>query len=594
LRVSKITRKKLGRGTKLVIDDVYPPLTQAAGDINSISINKDQLKASWAPFRINLSVPYIASDLQAAGFHVPFVLPPLQDWMQFDTVSKAYVDGSGNNQTLKELFPVNTTGMPKIFLDEVSFGFDQRDAPCAIASQYYSDVNGLSQHEGKLSYDNIVKYDIRLAITEKDPLFFVPVELRTADMEKPHREVWSVDLPHINFANDVFSLNPFVVTDISEQIDPYKTYVASIYAPGVTGGQQRTQDTSAVALVSVELSLRFRCELLEKDLIAARAENVPSQSLNPVARSTTANAIQVTSPMPGDKITADTESGVNTAIATIDSTLRSKLYGGFSKNTERGVSTDAISEEIASDSAYEVLTVPLFQNSAVGGVANDGVFEMPYSNRGEANGDAILIDRRVIPITYPMLIEHVIVGLNWQPFAGGALGVATGIGLYAPNVTSWTYEFGVGIGTGLKADDFDYAQVAYSTFAPLAQPWLGVVDRIRAGETTGLPNETASTYKHNLELRCIPIVTTSGNTGPAYNMGAGKVTAPQGPPCMVGRAWSQTEARTTPRPTVGREQWIEVRGRIRDTAGAWAGSDRIVVGYQGVFVYIIGRKFLSS
>jgi len=44
---------------------------------------------------------------------------------------------------------------------------------------------------------------------------------------------------------------------------------------------------------------------------------------------------------------------------------------------------------------------------------------------------------------------------------------------------------------------------------------------------------------------------------------------------------------------LGREQWIEVRGRLLDTAGNYSGADRIIVGYQGIFVYIIGRKFLA-
>lgn len=597
--MAKITRKKLARGTKMVVEDVFPPLKKAADDINSVSVDKEQMAASWAPFRINLSVPYIASDLRAAGFHVPFALPPLQDSMAFETTSIAYADPTGSTHTLHETSPVNNLLTPKIYLTEVSFSFDQRDAPAAIASQYYADTGGLSVSEGMLSYDNITAYNIKLAITEKEPLFFVPIEQRTADDEKPRREVWSVNMPHENFANDVFALNPFVVGDINELIDPYKTYVFSIYAPGVTGASDRTDDTAAVALVSVEASLKFKSEVMTKAPIGAPGiHNAPTRRYTSVHRSATPNAVSVTSPTPGDKITADGASGVNTAIAAVDTAVRSKLYGGFNKYSEGSPTVEAISNELSADSAYEVIAIPLFQNSSLGGVSTDTAFTiLPYSAPASGRGEAILIDRRVIPIVQPIVVEHVLVALNWQPFVGAAKN-ATESGLYVPNVSTWTYEFGVGIGTGLRADDMDYSTVATGSFTPGATgatAAVDLIDKIRAGDTGSLPLAGSGLAgERNLELRCVPLITTTGDTGPAYRYKADGTVESQAPPCFVGKAWSPSQSRTAPKPDVlGKEQWIEVRGRIRDTATAWAGASRIIVGYQGIFVYIIGRKFLA-
>ena len=75
----------------------------------------------------------------------------------------------------------------------------------------------------------------------------------------------------------------------------------------------------------------------------------------------------------------------------------------------------------------------------------------------------------------------------------------------------------------------------------------------------------------------------------------------QGKPIFIGKGWSPTWARTNmatgpAAPTTGgSEQFIEVRMRMRDTAqtmqtGPSAGTLTMYSGYQGHWVYLIGKK----
>ena len=77
--MAKITRKKLSRGAKLTPEHVYPPLADAASQLTGVSIEKEQMQAPMAPFRVNLTLPYLAGDSLPHGTAtIPFVLPPVQ------------------------------------------------------------------------------------------------------------------------------------------------------------------------------------------------------------------------------------------------------------------------------------------------------------------------------------------------------------------------------------------------------------------------------------------------------------------------------------------------------------------------------------
>ena len=209
-----------------------------------------------------------------------------------------------------------------------------------------------------------------------------------------------------------------------------------------------------------------------------------------------------------------------------------------------------------------------------------------------------------------MQIEHVVVALNFTPFqaadAGGSvLGNWHPGYLNPPTAQQWQYDIGVGVGTGLGGDEFEYAQVASASVKP-GGIWEGnaynVIDRMMVGPPDALPVfGAANRHGPNCELYCVPVATVGGAsaTGPAYyfNPSVAGHVATQGVPIFVGRAWTPTSTRTDPLANVGGgEQWIEVRAKISGMTNAWGslGDQHLLVGYQGFFVYIIGRKFLSS
>ena len=77
----------------------------------------------------------------------------------------------------------------------------------------------------------------------------------------------------------------------------------------------------------------------------------------------------------------------------------------------------------------------------------------------------------------------------------------------------------------------------------------------------------------------------------------------QGRPIFIGKGWSPTWTRTTmaatgaASTTLGSEQFIEVRMRMRDTAQTMqtapsSGTLTMYSGYQGHWVYLIGKKAL--
>ena len=617
--MAKIKRKKLERGVKLVKEHVFTPLASAVTDLNSSGIDAEQLESQWAPFRINLSVPYMGEDSPGLMWATGFVLPPLQDTMSLATTTQLYTNRAGvANQPYYVTKPdVIDTNSP-IYLDEVSISFDQRDAPGAVASPWYDAIQGSSPDQGKISFDQLALCDLRVAIVEREPLFFTPVQDRAKASLLPTREMWSAEIGHINFGNDVFNNMPFVVPGINQLVDQWKSYAVSVSFPGLTPAASAggTANKNPV-FPSVEISLKFRSKIRKRNTRATWApENAPTDSLLKRTRVAAGQAVPHSAPADGAKITADTTQGVNINIASVDEAFRQGIYAGFSEDSAAGQTIDAVAEELDPDSCYEVITVPLFQNSPVGGWCKSNAGDHPYATNEVSTDAQVLIDRRIIPISYPMQIEHVIVALNFTPFKA-TMGNNTDVtGDFHPScfnpssAQQWQYDFGVGVGTGLQGDEFEYAQVANGSFKPgaMLNPTGGatsVIDRMMVGPPAALPFTgpviTALTRAPNCELWCLPLSTVGGAaaTGAAYlfhESVAGHIGT-QGVPIFTGRAWTQTQPRTDALANVsGQEQWIEVRGKISRMVSSWTGLNprHLLVGYQGIYVYIIGRKFLSS
>ena len=617
--MAKITRSKLARGAKLLVDHIFTPLTAAKTQIEGAGIEQEQMRDGFAPFRINLSIPNLnpykmgtqSMDLKGQLHGIPFIVPPLQEELAYSTSTSL-----GN---------IGTTTPTEVILDEVSFSFDTRAEPAAIISHWedYTDTFP-SPDAGKLSYDNLNTCDVDLLIMEKRPTWgqTYPSTLF------PDRVVWEA---RINASLDLSAStlrlgNPITVANIGRSIDPFKSYIFVISFPKAADGLGGwLSGTSVFEMVSVEASMKFLSPLRERDSapggtevqnIPTRHKGLPNQNqasqgvTGAGAYSTTSRATTITAPSVGNIVEANTDAtGIQSAMAVIDEFFRSKLKGGYTMRSDVPQR-----EQRKSSAAYSVIAVPMFGNTRFGGIAlqqTDGtsVIRPAVDNHPEpytvAATDALL-DRRIIPIRAPMTIHHVVAVYPWLLY--NQINGSTLTQIKKTPSGSLNQELkmniGVGIGTGHLADMFGYEQIAQKIIhTPSATTWYGdAFDLIMLGNPASLPQigETATAKKSwNLEVHPIPLVGSGGTS---------LSSSGQGKPIFVGKSDSRTSARTqiggADSKVHGAEQWLEVRVKLDAQTGgspSWdnwvaasgthprSGSNAMIMGSGGMWVYIIGK-----
>lgn len=613
--MAKITRKRLARGTKLMPDHVSAPLVAAKDELEAINIENAQMRAPMAPFCVNLTLPYLSHEVHPRGtMSIPFGLPPLQE-----------------NFLAGGLYDADA---PQMKLKSVSFSWDQRSEPAAIASQFWTESGttntgkyGYSSEQGKLTFDDIFKMDIHLSIHNKDQAY-----LGNAYPYKMQRELWSITLPASHFSDGSLRTNPFIQGDLDIAVDPHKTFVFTVSCPGL-------HDTAGRFLVipSIEISLKFVCELMARDSGETDVQNVPQRggSGNNKWGAKTAPSVTVTTPTAGTAIEADASDGVEYNVTAIDDQFMDKLEGGYNRYGDVPPT-----ETIKDDAAYEVIAVPIFQNSANGGITAYPTFSATWPYIGDAASPTAgrgLFDRRIVPIHHSYTIHHAILAWNWtnydllgwdgtgdRPMAGAGSPTATQQRAYhvCPS-NDVGLKVGVGIGTGMAGDDFGYDEIASLALTDPNNTAAGntytdgwgngttLIDRISTSSyppaalvSDGGGGVTAKP-KWNWELHSIPLV-----PGGPSGTGAGYYT--QGKPVFVGPGWTTTQDRSdldgsTPI-TKGAEQWIEVRALLYPTDANVALSDAeyswdplktlgeyasILVGYGGCYVYLICKKTLT-
>jgi len=617
--VAKITRKKLARGTKLMPDHVSTPLSDAATQLSSTSVEREQMAAPMAPFCVNLSLPYISSDAMTPGtITIPFILPPTQEYFNAQT-------NAGGGKT-----PAYQWDAPQVKLKSVSFSFDQRGEPAAIASNFWDKTGtpnygkfGYSSQQGRMSYEDVTKLDISISLLEKDQHYFgdtYPYSLEN--------ELWSTVIPHSAFSGPSFRANPFIQTDIDISINQYKTFVLVVHCPGLDDSDDRY-----LTLPSVEVSLKFVSELLQRDSGETSVQNIPKDGGSGSNKygAKTGPTVTVTAPSAGEAVKADDSKGVSDNITAIDEQFQDKLQGGYNRFGDVPPT-----ETIKDDAAYDVIAVPLYQNAAHGGISANGTFlaTWPYvGQRGALTAGRGVFDRRLIPIHHSYTIHHAVLAWNWSPWRPlmGKTPITSTVPILAQNcwLTAPAKEIGlkvgIGIGTGSGADNFAYAEVGdisitnpnnYAGGPPATTPttpdttgtWdTGLIDRIRSTDNPPFVLVAPGLHYHkwNWELHSIPL------SGFAQSPGTGYYN--QGDPVFAGPGWSTTHLRSdlagVGAPTAGMEQWIEVRSVLYPTddtkdlsnlpvataaSGDLSTLASILVGYGGCYVYLICKKHLTE
>lgn len=615
--MAKITRKRLARGTKLTQDHIQVPLKSIVDEVNAGSIQHEQLEADSGSFRINMHIPYLASDypfssnalsspnntmMEYASYCIPFTLPPTQEMF---------------HATQNANFRINED-QPYLVLDEISFSFDQRAEPCAIKDHLADNltVEGW-QDSGRMDFDSVAAYDLNIGIVEKPQEYF--------DDHPPNFEksLFSGPLRFSSFSGDLFRLNPLVITDINTSLSPFKTYAFTIRAPALGQTANKTiTGSKSHALVSVQISMKVRATLMQRDVYQASSnplQNHPTKDshLNRRYRSAIGQTLTATLPAGDDAILADTgadSSAVSVLMGTVDEEFRHKLSGGidpFCEADPRQVLLD--------DACYEIMAVPLMNNRRFGGITSRWAGEEPYTGNHTTVSEVKywtdpIWDRKIIPIHYPMVVHHVVLAWNWNRFYvcdqdGGSLDPT--VALQVPSSDTFTVDVGVGIGEGLRSDKIGLETIASLQMVNPANPhqpastwsakmfdkcnvnskefFVGSVSFQGNGAVRAAPSTTGN-FNWEWEMHQVPLV---GSGGDGYFA--------QGRPVFVGKSWTPTVARTNvgggASAVGGREQFLEVRMKISDSASDNkkfnSERDDVLTGYGGHWVYIIGKKFLT-
>ena len=620
-----VDRKRLARGTKLAPDHVATPLSTVAASLNAATVGVGSYEKPYSAFRVNLHIPYIASDYRtphtdtvpdpavtrdiAIPYGIPFTLPPLQEDLVIDADAGSVKAPSTDEDTLFYI------------LDEVSFSFDQRGEPAAIADHFYDenatpsegsrDDSGTSAYRGLHDYATATDLEITISILEKSQHYFDSGNIL------PDREVFTATIAADGLAGRVLRFNPFIVTDLNKTLSPYKTYVFTIYCPalldpdGVDAAGAAATLHRTLALVSVQASMKFRSKMVDRDkyvTTTSEIQNIPQKTgstANDGAKQTrTAKSltVSISAPSANDVIAADTSSGVSTNMEAIDAAFREKLKGGYHTFGEPHAT-----EELKEDAGYEVIAVPLWQNGRGGGISVDQVTLEPHYDATDAA--ARISDRRIIPIFSPISIHHVILAWNWSNWiqvTHGSLGEATSV---INQSATFKAEVGVGLLTGIRGDTFAYEDVASTTLlgpnTSGPSTWdQGLIDRIKVHPDTASPTGktgiSASDEAWDWELHQMILKGDADRPG-YYSQGwpiwAGE-TVRHCDTSPISGSWyrRQMDVDNAYALTYGQEQFLEVRGIISDANGLDAGGqgtdNGVIVGYQGCWVYIIGKKHL--
>jgi hypothetical protein len=420
------------------------------------------------------------------------------------------------------------------------------------------------------------------------------------------KEIFGTNISSNSYTGKFLRNNPLVVTGINKSINPYATYmlildVRSLVTPTLTDG--------TLCLPSVNVSMKFLHPLVGRDM-GGNIQNLPTAATPnnlgaKKSRDALSKDITISEPASGSIIKADGSSGVSNELATIDKVFRDGLKGGY----DRQGMPPAI-EELSATAGYEVIAVPLFNNRVNGGVIKEDIAAEPNRVVDGADTDAIW-DCRVIPISHPITIHHVILAWNWSVFFPRT-GLATPANQQAPATANFKVETGVAMGTMLRSDSYVYNQIAFgsmtaptntasNTTVPSSGWYPATIDRAKYRNLSARRKSGAGAMDQqrlnawDWELHQVPILGGGSPAGTGYY--------PQGHPYYVGKNWSLNGTRnnvyniggSSVAPNdAGCEQFIEVRMKIGDSAGLNnLAANSLVSGYGGHFVYIIGKKHLT-
>ena len=324
--------------------------------------------------------------------------------------------------------------------------------------------------------------------------------------ERSFSEVLSLPIPGFTFATPAG--NPILLTGQNIEFDPFKTYTIALFAPNLHDNRNVHETFPLVpktalavdyasgslvdgtgltefrfhqhlALVSVWVTLNFKMPL---EPVQRQTSDTAIQNLPQHDGATLAPTITGSAPSAGDPISADHAShGISTRIQAIDKVFEDKLHGGYAPHAKIYPT-----QHIKDESAYEVITVPMMQNFEFNQLTPLSWKHLPYAT---GQKDSYYVDRRIIPITDAITVNHVMACLSFigskvptgtthntsygNPFAAPLSTPRNSTSVTWSNATIprllngdaiYDYHVGVGLVTGHAADNYDSQQIAYAKF----------------------------------------------------------------------------------------------------------------------------------
>ena len=531
--MAKITKKDLSRGTRLspehiwdnnldgVVDNITNVNPTATRAPDTDGLIQPQYETGNGTFRLTWTIPQLTSrwtffNGNAAPYIIPFVVPPLQEFLTFNGISDHLT--------------------PQPVMTEFSYGFDTRDEPAMITDAWcgcgtlpqggsatvpLANAEGLpypvyvktqsgptipatedlawqtNLNHGKLNYNFALRGDLKFSIWSKTSQHFNSRIPNGASVLTDL--LYDIAIPMAAFLGPELRFNPNVEKDLNIPFDPNRTYALGIQPPHLhdPDDDPATSFEEHLALVNLTVSIKFKHRLVTRDgsrpLSATpntRIVNQPSDH----AGLKTPSTVTLTSPVAGTIIEADTPDGVNTTTTTLDDVFRKKLNAGYDVSSQ-----SPQTEELCQDAGYDIIAIPMWNNQW------NNMFTMRHGIYGRApyhapgmftpntgNGFRYMdfddgpMQRAIIPIDYPFTIHHCFLAMNTftANFHTNTLGALPYF--YTWDQTTPTYfqhpkpavnwltdagvadggsdsrpihDIGIGVGTGLRGAQYGYRQI---------------------------------------------------------------------------------------------------------------------------------------
>ena len=622
--MAKIKKRDFTRGTKLTAEN-WNDNVKEFKELLSNPVPNENLQLNKGKFSLTFNWPRLLAEyfaytnetdilndryaVESQGISVPIVLPPLQDFWKA-------IPGS----------------YPTPLLKTMSVSFDN----------YMSNVGVCSESDGKASLSpvklNASRYTMNIQIRERDQLFYTnqfdaPPDFfnnpTTREATIAPKVVYKTRVDGISFNSTEARFNPYFISGIDKQLLPQKTYLLKIDFPDVWPNDRASME-HILAPVSLTLKLDFEIGMFEKD-VYIKGDEAPLKYIQNFPYNTLDNestsAFTVDAAVAGQNITARAGVAGNGRIQTnlekIDKRLIDALKSGMDLR-----SNPALQHIINNDASYFSIAVPMFNGFLDIRASDLNNWGLPYGAQGTFGGgdprdplatfwNGILFDQRVIPISQPCTIHHVIavwdVGSHYvaEDISPGRKRIGSATAPFSP---LFHHEVGVGIASGIRSESKRYQQVAYTKTTNIPDAFDMVVDGV-VPPFYGYMTDPLQPYSMPFDQIMFGIPLMPNVTGGKGTRGY----VDQGSPFFVGKSDLNTHRRTqvgdmtTPgttitSKTVGEELYLDVRWKMYDTSvqglsyidqAATYDPPEIkysyrpqtqYIGTSGCWIYIIGKN----